>query len=70
MDRASIRLVVVLLEQLVTEFDVLGLGVLLAQAGVDLLLPFVVLGLALQAVSIGSSSSVRITGFGRGMRAR
>ena len=57
---ASMRLVVVLLEQLVAESDVLGLGVLLAQASIDLLLPLVVLGLALYAVSGRSSwSSVR-----------
>lgn len=40
-----------LLEQLVTKLNVLGLGVLLAQASVDLLLPFVVLGLALCRIS-------------------
>lgn len=51
------RLVVVLLEQLVTELDVLGFCVLLAQASVDLLLPLVVLRLALCVVS-GCSYSV------------
>lgn len=45
------RLVVVLLEQLLAELDVLVLGILLAQASVDLLLPLVVLGLALRCVS-------------------
>jgi hypothetical protein len=48
-------LVVVLLEKLVTELDVLGLGVLLAQASIDLLLPLVVLRLALSTVSGRSS---------------
>ena len=53
-------LLVVLGDKLVTERDVLGLGVLLAQASLDLLLPLVVLGLALYAVSGRSSwSSVR-----------
>lgn len=47
----STRLVVVLLEQLIAQFDVLRLGVLLAQTSVDLLLPFVVFGLGLCAVS-------------------
>ena len=50
-------LVVVLRDKLVTELDVLGLGILLAQASVDLLLPLVVLGLALYAVSGRSSWS-------------
>jgi hypothetical protein len=53
-------LVVVLGDKLLAERDVLGLGVLLAQASVDLLLPLLVLGLALYAVSGRSSwSSVR-----------
>jgi hypothetical protein len=55
---SSNRLVVVLLEQLVAKLDVLGLGVLLAQASVDLILPLVVLCLALYFVS--SRPSIRI----------
>jgi hypothetical protein len=43
-------LFVVLSEQLLAELNVLGLGVLLAQPGVDLLLPLVVLSLALASV--------------------
>jgi hypothetical protein len=50
-------LVVVLGDKLLAERDVLGLGVLLAQASVDLLLPLLVLGLALYAVSGRSSRS-------------
>ena len=64
-DGASMRLVVVLLEQLVTESDVLGLGVLLAQASIDLLLPLVVLGLALCCVSACLYSTVCVLRFGR-----
>lgn len=44
-----------LLEQLLAELDVLGLGVRLAQASVDLLLPLVVLGFALRSVSFRPS---------------
>jgi hypothetical protein len=47
----------VLPKQLLAELDVLGLGVLLAQASVDLLLPLVVLGLALRCVSFHSSET-------------
>lgn len=49
--RASTTLVVVLLQQLVAKLNVLGLGILLAQASVDLFLPLVVLRLALYVVS-------------------
>lgn len=65
-NRASNRLVIVLLEQLVAKLDVLGLGVLLAEASVDGLLPLIVLGLALCVVSICPCSSDCIVRLGKG----
>lgn len=66
--QASDGLVVVLLEQLVAKLNVLGLGVLLAQASVNSLLPLVVLGLALQDVSTRTYYACVMHGSARGRR--
>src|SRR5690242_1940279 len=66
--QASDGLVVVLLEQLVAKLNVLVLGVLLAQASVNSLLPLVVLGLALQDVSTRICYVCKMHGSARGRR--
>lgn len=59
-----------LLEQLLAKLDVFSLGILLAQASVDSLLPLVVLGLALRSVSVRSCLGVRSMRLDEGLRVR